>query len=159
MDDAGRRRDASIARTAMTEMTETATESTTRNTNAIRFAALWVVSLLILGCTPVGAPEVRELSQQELLTNPPEGALILDVRTSAEFSSGHVPGAVNIPHDELASRLSELNSTSNRPLVVYCRSGKRAGVAGAILLQAGYTNVLHLEGDMLDWQSSGLPTE
>jgi rhodanese-related sulfurtransferase len=85
--------------------------------------------------------------------------LILDVRTQAEFSSGHVPGAVNIPHDELAMRLSDLDSETDRPVVVYCRSGKRAGLASTVLLEAGYTNVLHLDGDMNAWKASGLPTE
>ena len=120
-----------------------------------------VISIMAFGCggSDVDAPNVREISQQELLSSPPTGALILDVRTVAEFDSGHIPNAVNIPHDELASRLAELDSKMDRPVVVYCRSGRRAGVAASILLEGGYTDILHLEGDMTAWDANGLPPE
>jgi phage shock protein E len=130
--------------------------------NAVLFRWLlgsMAVLLVASGCSPADAPEVQPLSQEQLLSAPPAGALILDVRSEAEFGSGHVPGAINIPHDQLASRLSDLDSEMDRPVVVYCRSGKRAGIASAVLLAAGYTNVLHLEGDMNAWQANGLPTE
>ena len=130
----------------------------TKLTSVVLFAALAALAAM-LGCGGAEAPEVRELSQQELLSDSPAGALILDVRTPAEFEAGHVPNALNIPHDELASRLEELDSEMDRPVVVYCRSGKRAGLAGSVLLAAGYTDVLHLEGDMAAWQAKGLPTE
>ncbi len=133
-----------------------------RTLNAIQFGwslGLLVISLVVSGCTVADAPEVKELSQQEFLSSPPAEALILDVRTQAEFSSGHVPGALNISHDELAARLSELDSETDRPVVVYCRSGRRAAMASSVLLDAGYTNVFHLEGDMNAWQANGLPTE
>jgi rhodanese-related sulfurtransferase len=125
--------------------------------------SVWIVviSIMTFGCgaADTDAPTVREISQQELLSSPPTGALILDVRTVAEFDSGHVPNAVNIPHDELASRLAELDSGLDRPVVVYCRSGRRAGMAASVLLEGGYTEILHLEGDMTAWNANGLPTE
>lgn len=102
---------------------------------------------------------VHEISQQDLLSNPPENALVLDVRTPGEYGEGHVPNAVNIPHSELASRLSELNSSSDRPIVVYCKSGRRAGMAANVLQGAGYTDLHHLAGDMDGWKAAGLPTE
>lgn len=126
--------------------------------NTILLGCLLSFSAVVSGCAQSDSPAVKEISQEEFLSSPPADALILDVRTEAEFGSGHVPGAVNIPHGELASRLSELPST-DQPVVVYCRSGKRAGMASSVLLDAGYTNILHLEGDMNAWQASGLPTE
>ncbi len=125
----------------------------------ISFVGLVAASVIAAGCAGADVPNVQELSQKEFLTNPPEGALILDVRTQAEFDAGHVPGAINISHDELATRLDELDSAKDRAVVVYCRSGKRAGLASSVLLEAGYVNVLHLEGDMNAWNASGLPTE
>lgn len=68
------------------------------------------------------------------------GALILDVRSPAEFASGHVEGAVNIPVDVLSSRLSQVGPTT-RPVVLYCRSGARSASAASMLRQAGYTEV------------------
>jgi phage shock protein E len=127
--------------------------------NTILLGCLLSFSPVVSGCSQADSPVVKDISQEELLSSPPAGALILDVRTEGEFGSGHVPGAVNIPHDELASRLSELGSSTDRPVVVYCRSGKRAGKASSFLLDAGYTNILHLEGDMNAWQANGRPTE
>jgi rhodanese-related sulfurtransferase len=66
-----------------------------------------------------------------------DGALLLDVRTQAEFREGHVPHALNIPVQELPHRLSEVGPTK-RPVVVYCRSGGRSAQAAALLKQAGY---------------------
>lgn len=116
------------------------------------------LSLLALGCN-AEAPGVTDISQQQLLSNPPKGALILDVRTPEEFRSGHVPNAVNIPHDALASRLTELGSDTARPVVVYCERGGRAGRAASVLLDAGYEDVFHLEGDMSEWRANERPME
>ena len=128
-------------------------------------AVLLLAALLTLvGCAAGDeeagdTPSVQEISQQDLLSNPPQGALILDVRTPGEFGEGHVPNAVNIPHNELASRLAELDSASDRPIVLYCKSGRRAGMATTVLQGAGYTDLHHLTGDMSGWTAAGLPTE
>lgn len=66
-----------------------------------------------------------------------QGALLLDVRTPAEFAGGHVQGAVNIPVQELGQRMRELGPTK-RPVVVYCRSGGRSATATAMMRSAGY---------------------
>ncbi len=119
--------------------------------------ALLAVLLVTLGCNSQ-APGVTDISQEQFLSNPPKGALILDVRTPEEFSSGHVPDAVNIPHDALASRLPELESDRDRPVIVYCERGGRASKATSVLLDAGYENVFHLAGDMSEWRANGRPT-
>ncbi len=85
--------------------------------------------------------------------------LILDVRTSEEYQSGHIPGSVNIPHNQLSSRLSELGISKSDEVVVHCESGRRASTAEAILTESGYTGVLDLEGHMRSWRESKLPTE
>lgn len=69
------------------------------------------------------------------------GALVLDVRTPAEFESGHVQGAVNVPVDLLPGRLDELGA-KDRPVVLYCRSGGRSARAAAILRQAGWQEIV-----------------
>ncbi|MEN8145411.1 MAG: rhodanese-like domain-containing protein [Gemmatimonadota bacterium] len=82
---------------------------------------------------------------------------LLDVRTPAEYAEGHVTGAVNIPHTELADRLGELDFGLSEELVVYCRSGRRAAVAESILAEAGFTGVRDLEGHISGWQAAELP--
>lgn len=77
-----------------------------------------------------------------------QGALLLDVRSPLEHASGHIPGSVNIPVQELPQRLGELGPTQ-RPVVVYCRSGARSGHAAQLLRAAGYD--VHDIGPMSAW--------
>ena len=65
------------------------------------------------------------------------GAKVVDVRTAEEFASGHVPGAINIPYDQIARRASEIGPPST-PVVLYCRTGRRSGIAVEALQKAGY---------------------
>jgi rhodanese-related sulfurtransferase len=115
---------------------------------------------LLLACAVAcsAAPvNISDISQDEFLANRASYAIVLDVRRADEFAGGHVPGALNVPHDQLAARLPELGLDSDAPVVVYCRSGRRAGLAGSVLLEAGFTDVRHLVGDMSGWRESGRP--
>lgn len=85
--------------------------------------------------------------------------VVLDVRTTDEFAQGHVPGARNIPHDQLGSRLAELGDVRDRQVVLYCRSGRRSGLAARTLRAAGFQRLLQLEGDYPGWTDAGLPVE
>lgn len=73
------------------------------------------------------------------------GGLILDVRSREEFAVGHVKGALNVPIDELEARISECGPRQ-RPIAVYCRSGRRSAVAVQVLLRAGFAAVTDLGG-------------
>ena len=83
--------------------------------------------------------------------------LVLDVRNAAEFAEGHIPGAVNIPHDAIAARIAELGPADGRDIVVYCRSGRRSELALAVLKEAGFSRLFHLEGDYLRWSEENRP--
>ena len=87
--------------------------------------------------------------------------LILDVRTPEEYAAGHLPGAINIPHDQVAERYQELNQSETSKMVVYCRSGARAAIAQQVLLDLGFSNITMLEGHWLGWSdaSVGLAVE
>lgn len=101
------------------------------------------------------AQEVKNISADELLAADKSNWLILDVRSEKEFNSGHVPGALNIAHTEIADNLQKLLAHKDKPIVVYCRSGFRAGKATDILLDQGFSQLMHLQGDMLNWQKAG----
>jgi rhodanese-related sulfurtransferase len=79
-----------------------------------------------------------------------EGALLLDVRSPSEFASGHVDGARNIPHDQIANRIAEVRELqggdASRPIVVYCRSGGRSAAAKRTLRDNGFEKVTNLGG-------------
>lgn len=69
------------------------------------------------------------------------GAFLVDVRTSSEFSGGSVKGAVNIPLDKVPSQLAKFKNKKN--IVVFCRSGSRSSQAKSILEQNGFQNVIN----------------
>ncbi|MCA9493882.1 MAG: rhodanese-like domain-containing protein [Myxococcales bacterium] len=76
-------------------------------------------------------PDVSDLVEEELL----KGAVVVDVRSAAEFASGHVAGALNIPVDQIAARMGEL--PADKTVIVYCRSGARSAAAARTLTSAG----------------------
>lgn len=69
-----------------------------------------------------------------------EGAIILDVRTSGEFSSGHIKGSINIPVDRLSHSLNKLKP-KNKPIITCCASGMRSAAAKNILKSNGFAEV------------------
>ena len=117
-----------------------------------------VLLLALLAAGPLAAKHnpIAAASLSERLDGA-DAPLILDVRTKWEYQSGHVPGAVNIPYDELASRVATLPAGKQQPIVVYCESGPRAFVAEDILLNAGFTMVQDLAGHMANWRAKGYP--
>lgn len=111
---------------------------------------------------PAPAADVPLISQADLLkridSKDPE-LVVLDVRTPAEFAAGHVPGAKNVSHDQLATRLDELASMRDKQVVLYCRSGRRTLLAADTLRKAGFTKLLHLQGDYMAWEATQRPVE
>lgn len=73
-----------------------------------------------------------------------EGVFWIDVRTAEEFSAAHVEVAVNIPHEEILAGVKQLKVKADDTLYLYCRSGKRVGVAMAELEKAGFSNMTNL---------------
>jgi len=121
-------------------------------------ACLLSVLVLVAGCG--AAPEgVGTISPAELAGRMESGdaPLVLDVRTPEEFAAGHIPGARNIPHDQLATRLDEVAGQRDVEVVVHCQSGRRAGMAEEVLQEAGFRNLRDLEGHWQAWQQGGYP--
>lgn len=104
---------------------------------------------------------VRQISMRDLhgrVSNLEPDEVVLDVRTVAEYRTAHIAGSLNIPHDELPSRINELRRY--RQIYVHCRSGRRAEVASQTLLKAGVENLVCVAGSgMDDWIAAGLPVE
>jgi len=82
---------------------------------------------------------------------------LLDVRSVAEFSEGHLRDAVNIPVEILNQQLGDV--PADRPIVVYCRTGGRSAEAITILHNAGFTDLYDLDGGIVAWMEQGLPVE
>jgi len=96
-------------------------------------------TVLIVACLVLTACAGPTLSPKEAQEKIRDGALVVDVRTEEEFQSGHLPQALNIPHDEITKHLSDL--PPDREIVLYCRSGTRSGRALKALQDEGYDKV------------------
>jgi rhodanese-related sulfurtransferase len=118
------------------------------------FAAL----ILLAGCSSTGSATTVNLNVSEFsqkITEP--GVIIVDVRTSEEFASGHIEGALNIDFNSgnFANEITRLNPSET--YAVYCRSGSRSGQAASIMHKAGFHDVSNLNGGVIDWTNDGLP--
>jgi phage shock protein E len=103
-------------------------------------AALAVVAWLLFTRLRGG----RKVPSHLVLEKIKAGAKVVDVRSPEEFRGGAYPGAVNIPVQALASRMGEI--PKDRPVVLYCASGGRSGVAAQLLARAGYADVTNAGG-------------
>jgi len=83
--------------------------------------------------------------------------MLLDVRTPEEYAEGHIKGAVLIPVQDLAQRISEV--PKDKQVYVYCRSGVRSVRASNILVNAGYTRIENVQGGFMAWKDAGYPVE
>jgi rhodanese-related sulfurtransferase len=124
--------------------------------------ALFVGSGLVLAWPEISrfigaSNEIGTLDATRLLNQ--GTTLVLDVRDAQEFAAGHLPKARNIPLKELGGRLEEIRKYKERPVVVTCRSGPRAGSASRMLKKAGFTAVYPLKGGVAAWQQASLPLE
>ena len=86
-----------------------------------------------------------------------EGAMLVDIRDTKEYSSGHIAGAVSMPLLSIDARIIELESHKDKPVVLVCKMGQHASAAGRKLKALGFENVRRLSGGMAEWTSSSLP--
>ena len=92
----------------------------------------------------ITAEEAKQLMDTE------EGYIILDVRTQEEYDEGHIPGATQISHEEIAEKAEDVLTDKDQMILVYCRSGRRSKIAAEALLELGYTNIKEF-GGIIDW--------
>ena len=71
--------------------------------------------------------------------------IIIDVRTEAEWTAGHLEGAVLIPHEQIGARITQVTADNDSRIYLYCRTGHRSGIAADTLKKAGYKNLINLE--------------
>ena len=92
---------------------------------------------------------------KSLIRNEKENIVLIDVRESYELNDrlGHIEGVVNIPIGSISRKLNELESYSDKHIIVICRSGARATTAGQILKKANFNKVSVLNGGMLGWNN------
>ncbi len=101
-------------------------------------------------------PEVSpDEVQGQLTTGKPP--VLLDVREREEYRQGYVPGAVSLPRGFLEMRIEETVPDKSQPIVAYCAGGTRSLLAGRILKELGYADVVSMRGGFTGWKNKGLP--
>lgn len=102
--------------------------------------------------------EVREMSPQEvhdLLTGNGRGHVLLDVREKEEYREGHLQNAVSVPRGFLEMKLDAEVPDKSTPIVTYCAGGVRSLLAGKVMKEMGYTNVVSMSGGYTAWKNEG----
>jgi rhodanese-related sulfurtransferase len=91
---------------------------------------------------PSQTTSVQSLNQ-EVQTLLSKNAIVIDVRTKEEFQMAHYKDALNIPYDEIEKHVKKLEAYKDKPIILYCRSGRRASIAKQTLEKYGFKNVLN----------------
>ena len=111
--------------------------------NFLRHILLCGCSAVLCGCGNPGSAisNAPANAQHEL-----DATVLIDVRSADEFASGHLQGAVNIPHDRITEGIGAVAADKSTRIILYCRSGRRAETALNVLKSAGYENVSNYGG-------------
>jgi rhodanese-related sulfurtransferase len=122
------------------------------------FAVLVVGVALLSACSSNSTAAIVNMDVSEfadVITN--QDIVILDVRTPAEFASGRIANAINIDAESgnFVAEIQALDKT--KTYAVYCRSGRRSGVAAETMANAGFTSLYNMNGGTIDWTNSGFP--
>ena len=104
----------------------------------------------ITGATLVEPAEVIRMINHE-------HAVILDIRSSTDYETGHVLNAINIPDTELNDRLKELGKYQKKPIVVCCANGALTGSIMRVLKTGGFEKVFGMKGGLTAWRNASLP--
>jgi phage shock protein E len=131
-----------------------------RKISAITLSLLLILAITIVlsGCATTEAPNGEETptvmnitaEQGKDMMDEDPTIVLVDVRTEAEFTEEHIPGALLVPVDELESLAPEMLPDKEATYIIYCRSGNRSATAAQQLIDMGYQNIYDM-GGIIDW--------
>tara|TARA_B100001564_G_C20479081_1_gene596212 strand:- start:139 stop:522 length:384 start_codon:yes stop_codon:yes gene_type:complete len=118
------------------------------------------LSLILLMSFDVLSAELWSVAQlQKAISKSDHKPVLLDVRTQSEYNDGHIQDAINIPHDQLLKEPQLVSAYKDSQMVVFCRSGVRAGKVIEMLEGLGFKEIIDIDGDMLAWNEAGHSVE
>ena len=109
-----------------------------------KIISLLVCILLLTACDEKGYETIDSNVAMTLIE---QNAVVIDVRSSDEYATGHIEGSINIPVDNI----SNIDYTKETLIIVYCASGMRSATAAETLADLGYTKVHNLDGGLINW--------
>ena len=127
------------------------------------FENIFLVVLIIISGVLLFFPKVlsrdnKVLGSKEvtLLINR-EPAMLVDVRSEADFRAGHITNAINIPLDQIEVQINKITSNSKKNIIVYCQKGVRSAQAFRLLNKLGLPKLFTIEGGLDAWLKNNLP--
>ena len=118
------------------------------------------LALILLMSFDVLSAELWSVAQlQKAISKSDHKPVLLDVRTQSEYNDGHIQDAINIPHDQLLKEPQLVSAYKDSQMVVFCRSGVRAGKVIEMLEGLGFKEIIDIDGDMLAWNEAGHSVE
>ena len=113
--------------------------------------------LAISACSTSSKSIVNENAEAFAATIQNSGVVVLDVRTSGEFESGHIANSVNIDVEAGSFENEIANLDKNARYAVYCHSGRRSGIAAELMEKNGFKEIHNLKDGIISWQAAGYP--
>lgn len=122
----------------------------------IMWVMLAVVSGGMLLWQMIGGTGGISVTEATHLINREDG-IVVDVRETGEWTTGHIPNARHIALGQLGGHISELEKLKDKPIIICCASGNRSSSACSTLRKAGFEKVFNLAGGIGAWRDAGLP--
>lgn len=118
-----------------------------------------IICTAIFSCKDtVAQDQAKEISSKEMLKIiESESIQLIDVRTSAEYSEGHIENAKNIDFSSASFTKDISTLDKEKPVFIYCRSGNRSGKSVKDFINAGFSEIYDLNGGMVEWHAEGFP--
>ena len=120
---------------------------------------IYVALALIFSLNSISAELWTVSKLNENITKLDHELILLDVRTQAEYDSGHILNAINISHEQILEDPELLTEFKDSQMAVFCRSGVRAGKVIQLLESIGFEDIIDIDGDMLAWSEAGYRME
>lgn len=117
---------------------------------------LVLLSILLFNCQSTASKNLTHLTPDEFKSSINNDSIqLIDIRKPSEYATGHIPKAVNINYfsDDFFSIINKLNK--EKPIYIYCRSGKRSAKSAFQFKKAGFNKIHNLQGGLLSWESRG----
>ena len=120
---------------------------------------IYIALALIFSLNSISAELWTVSELNESISKIDHELVLLDVRTQAEYDSGHILNAINISHEQILEDPELLAEYKDSQMVVFCRSGVRAGKVIQLLESIGFEDIIDIDGDMLAWSEAGYRME
>ena len=125
-------------------------------TNHWEMVSLFIALLaVVVWVEKKGSPNSLSTTEATSMMNN-ESAVVLDIRPAAEFKTGHITNAINIPATKLKDQMKTLENHKSNPIILVCKTGMTSGASAKELQKEGY-NVYKMQGGIAEWQGSNLP--